>query len=1521
MLVSIVWMFADDYYRGYKVEIRNFRDVEAEMFNRAALAALPDADAIKQAEADVENARKQVDQKKVEEIRAAMAKLLPSMVDADAKYQDVKANYDSRVSIYNIAVDHHGVDSDEAKAELKRYNDLGKELNERLVTSQNIKTNYDALQQQLDEIEKPVNVALARLKKLNDDFDRAAKSAAQKRWGWGDKFRALPVIDAFASPTKIQQYTLPDLPIDYSFKQVTRYDRCTTCHQGLERTAYTKENLRALTTVPEGMDANLKKAREMVAARQKLLKGTPEAVGYDPDDLRINKVDLSEKEINEFCAHPRLDLFVDANSPHPAEKFGCTSCHGGQGSATSFDLASHTPNNAVQKQRWQKEHGWEANHFWDFPMQPKRFVESTCIKCHHQVTDLIREGNKFEAPKLLRGYNLIRENGCFGCHEIAGIKGGRWVGPDLRLEPYPPLEDLSPAERVKALSDPLNPPGTMRKVGPSLRRIIEKTNPEWVKKWIHAPRGFRPDTKMPHFYGLSNNNDQALKGTDQEAFPDAEIASITYYLFQRSKAYLDDVAKHEKDSAAQRQKVQEEYQTLFTSPLPTDQQKKDEVKARMEELSRLMLLWNAAPPIAGSEVPPLPKEEQERQQQLTRGRQLFSERGCLACHMHNGTTKPQGNPGQPGYLPAIDSDAHHGPNLSRLFAKLGTKPGDETSARRWLVHWIMNPTFYHPRTFMPITHLNKDQANDVAAWLLSQKVDWEGTSVPEPRLEALQALARVHLDKILTRREVNDLFDAGNPEARERTRTRLEELKKRGADEGELAGGVDDSSLKLYLGRKAIGQLGCFGCHDIPGFEQSKPIGTPLNDWGKKDPERLAFEDVKTYVKKHHDILATLTDKDGQPLRNKAGELVGFKNGKTPYEQFFYESLIHDHREGFLHQKLMEPRSFDYDRIRRWDERLRMPQFRFSRQSLVQIPENASEEEKTRLLEQNARAELAEAEAREAVMTFVLGLVAEPVPARYVNEPTGDRKHEVVGRKVIDKFNCNGCHLIRPGVYDFKPTERVTEMLTTAFNTTKRVTFKEDFNFLHSNAWVGAQPPRSDRLTAFGVRPRVEADRDDPTVQTLGFFLSEALRFNGKVDDMTPPQVLDLRASSFVTLPLTEQLLGSPEVYQKIVNALKQQEAAQTPEERAAAEQSMKEVRAELDKKALGGTFSDLLTYYLMKRDPDKYKSDEVDSRAAGPPSLLREGEKTQPAWLFQFLRNPGEIRPQIVRDNTGRDLGGVLVLRMPKFNMSDDEAMALVNYFAAVDRVSNPASGLDYPYLAVPQRQEEYLHRMTREYVERLKKDKEAYDARIKALEPIWQGMWDDQGKKGLESRRRDAQSNLDEAKKSLDAAKTDTAKARAQADVDRLQKQVDALKDDDRQKADFLKAQVEQWETQDAYLQDAFRLAASSSKKEKLCLNCHRVGDLGPPNPLGPNLNLSWERLRPDWAKHWIANPTRMSAYPAPMPQNMPSSEKRYQELFVGTPLDQVIGVRDALMNYPKLADMPVIRRRSALEVVGGP
>src|SRR5262249_53687497 len=114
-------------------------------------------------------------------------------------------------------------------------------------------------------------------------------------------------------------------------------------------------------------------------------------------------------------------------------------------------------------------------------------------------------------------------------------------------------------------------------------------------------------------------------------------------------------------------------------------------------------------------------------------------------------------------------------------------------------------------------------------------------------------------------------------------------------------------------------------------------------------------------------------------------------------------------------------------------------------------------------------------------------------------------------------------------------------------------------------------------------------------------------------------------------------------------------------------------------------------------------------------PALIREGEKTQPGWLFGFLREPIAIRP-------------VTTLRMPKFNMSDEDAMQLVNYFSAADKIGNPAAGLSYPYFSIPEKDESYIRQQTARYVQRLKQAKApnkqttVFEQRLEEMQPVWQ-------------------------------------------------------------------------------------------------------------------------------------------------------------------------------------------------------
>src|SRR5204862_1555990 len=74
-------------------------------------------------------------------------------------------------------------------------------------------------------------------------YDRAKKALEEREppTAWGRLGRVvlqMPIIDAFGgSMPKPDQIWLPNLTINYNFRDVARFDRCTTCHLGIDKTA------------------------------------------------------------------------------------------------------------------------------------------------------------------------------------------------------------------------------------------------------------------------------------------------------------------------------------------------------------------------------------------------------------------------------------------------------------------------------------------------------------------------------------------------------------------------------------------------------------------------------------------------------------------------------------------------------------------------------------------------------------------------------------------------------------------------------------------------------------------------------------------------------------------------------------------------------------------------------------------------------------------------------------------------------------------------------------------------------------------------------------------------------------------------------------------------------------------------------------------------------------------------------------------------------------------------------------
>ncbi|MBL9084324.1 MAG: c-type cytochrome [Planctomycetales bacterium] len=103
------------------------------------------------------------------------------------------------------------------------------------------------------------------------------------------------------------------------------------------------------------------------------------------------------------------------------------------------------------------------------------------------------------------------------------------------------------------------------------------------------------------------------------------------------------------------------------------------------------------------------------------------------------------------------------------------------------------------------------------------------------------------------------------------------------------------------------------------------------------------------------------------------------------------------------------------------------------------------------------------------------------------------------------------------------------------------------------------------------------------------------------------------------------------------------------------------------------------------------------------------------------------------------------------------------------------------------------------------------------------------------------------------------------------------------------------------DGRLDDALRLVTDNG----FCVKCHLVGDFRPAGAaagLAPNLAGVSERLRPDYLKKWIANPTRILPYTG-MPVNFPKSQLVAQHLYKGTSEEQIDAIVDFLVNYDRV------------------
>src|ERR1022692_1500482 len=278
-----------------------------------------------------------------------------------------------------------------------------------------------------------------------------------------------------------------------------------------------------------------------------LIRGRADAVTLERHfQGGIQQIWMPEQQVTDRCTTCHLGLkeasLADVSSvafrehpviPHKLTEFGCTTCHRGQGAATTVEEAH------------------SATEQWEQPLLPAKYIEAGCGQCHLE--------NQTGTPFLNQGRQLIVSYGCTHCHTIKQ-GDGTYIIPDDDPPSLKHIADKTTREWVYAwikdpqayagtatmpnyhLSDddardvsafilaqstPLEPPLQPVKAG-------TKAKPEWLQDWVANPNHYDPGTMMPHY-----------------RFDAAQVATLTGFL--ESKTEPDFIANVHLDAATPEQ--------------------------------------------------------------------------------------------------------------------------------------------------------------------------------------------------------------------------------------------------------------------------------------------------------------------------------------------------------------------------------------------------------------------------------------------------------------------------------------------------------------------------------------------------------------------------------------------------------------------------------------------------------------------------------------------------------------------------------------------------------------------------------------------------------------------------------------------------------------------------------------------------------------------------------------------------------------------------------------------------------
>ncbi len=980
MTASFIWMSYVDYARPW-------RDYQDNYFlSKAALAHLDYLDAvtedrikeIEEARAHLEMLRASSDEAQISE----RERLVAALAEADLEFQKVNAPWSRTSQVLEVTRDTYekklglfGPDNRETKAAHQQVLDEEEQEAALLKEKEHWEDQKKQLETELRALDAPIRTAEKRLADLEQVAidaiikDRSNRGVLPDDGRVAELLRDVPVVSSVinapfldfvapkntASRQQVNQLVLPDVRQRLNYLETYTTDRCTTCHVAIDNPDFSQERLaqKLERSVPAINEALLRDGKPAVTM-------PPPPAGADGATLPVGRVtefwaELSEeardnyfdallKQVNDYLkgagrkplelgqpllAHPDLNLFVTVDSPHPMAKLGCTVCHEGNPQETDFVLAAHSPGTHKIEERWKEE-------YYDRQLGVPTMTFATV---EHYWDRLMR------LPKYTEG-------GCAKCHtriaDISRFEGERY-GQRLNLGEHLFVDvGCVNCHVAEGYED-------ARRVGPDLTSIAAKLKPGFVQQWAFFPQQFRPSTRMPHFFGQENNaaGSENSFDTTPELRTQTEVAAISKYLYSVSRPW---------------------------QPI----EKPADVRGDAD-----------------------------------RGRELFTSAGCLACHgnlaefgeewittdlmrregikdLETATYRYKGMTAveRERYAMAhfvserdtfldpdesrFDADREYNTPIFSRFAPELSGIGSKVTFD-WLYSWLIQPTHYTPTTKMPSLRLTPGDAADLATYLLTLKNDAFEQFEFELNSDRLAMVDELMFTLLSSQRSERRSRAIMADENGELSGMLVSLVTSRSIDEAGARGIVDSMSLLdkrlMYVGVKSISHYGCYACHDIPGFEETTAPGTELTTWAEKPVGQLDFA---FYDHAFHGMRHDKEEIFGHVYPSGAKTL----NYWSPTPDDMPEQITLTHA-AFAKHKMLNPRIWDREKLKRPYDKLKMPNFYFSE------------------------------EEAEALTTFLLSRL----PARVTDSVAVDYDGTVSGaiakgRKLTRELNCVACHQI-----------------------------------------------------------------------------------------------------------------------------------------------------------------------------------------------------------------------------------------------------------------------------------------------------------------------------------------------------------------------------------------------------------------------------------------------------------------------------------------------------------------------------